>query len=351
MGRLLGLVAAVYCAVGCGGDDDGARSDAAPPPDARAADASSSVVDAPVGPDADVGPDAAPPESGGALLVTKTPGGNVGVALWDGILLYDIPTTGADAVQSADIDKSLVADPAGLAFRPGASEVLVGNRHGNTAADGTAGSITRFDYDPVARTFTPAGAITGNGLAGVHQVTVSPTTGELFAANVNAGVSRFTFDVDDDAVPNGTISNGATRGVVVSPDGARLYLTSANNVIRMFDLGTGAEATPLTLGTTANLHFMAIRQGQLYAAALADGKVYRFDIGVDNGLTLVEAIDSPTPVAVAFSEDETEMFVSGHLSGDLVARFRYDATEDTWTRTGEIVVSVSLGGVVMLPTR
>ena len=119
----------------------------------------------------------------------------------------------------------------------------------------------------------------------------------------------------------------------------------------MFDVATGSELAAATLATTGNLHFMAVREGQLYVAALADDKVYRYDIAGDNSLTFVEGIDSPSPGAVAFSEDETEMFVSGHRDSFIVARFDYDPGTASWTRAGEIDVGVSLGGLAMLPTR
>lgn len=346
------LVGLVWLAA-CGGGDGDGPVDAARPADARAADAATSppdatIVDAAI-PDAP-GPDAIPETSGGALLVTKTPGGNAPIGAWDGVLLFHIPYTGGPAEQAADIPKEQVRDPAGLAFRPAASEVLVGNRHGNTAANGTVGSISRFAYDPVARTFTAQGEITGNGLARVHQLFVSPS-GELFAVNRDSGVSRFTFMPDGTAVANGTIGSGAARGVAVSPDGTRMYMTGASNSIRQFDVATGMELAAVTLGTSGNLHYMAIRQDQLYVAALADNKVYRYDIEADNSLTFVDGFDAAGAIAVAFSEDETEMFVSGHLTSDIVSRFAYDAAGDTWTHTTDIDVAVSLGGVAVLPTR
>jgi len=71
------------------------------------------------------------------------------------------------------IPAARVRDPAGLAFPASSSEVFVGNRHGNNSADGVAGSISRFLYDRATRSFTATGTISGNGLAGVHQLNFS----------------------------------------------------------------------------------------------------------------------------------------------------------------------------------
>lgn len=149
--------------------------------------------------------DGAPdPRSGGALLITVSPSSDNAPSNWGGILLYDIALTLGPAIAKDEIDKSLVRDPAGLAFRQASLEVLVGNRHGNMAADGVSGSVSRFIYDPEYRTFKANGTIVGNGLAAVHQVFVSGD-GDLFAANRNGGVSRFAFSADGTFLPKGTI--------------------------------------------------------------------------------------------------------------------------------------------------
>lgn len=142
------------------------------------------------------------------LVATASPPNRVGIASWQGILLYTFQGHDQPFTPAPGIDASSVRDPAGLAFRRSSSELFVGNRHGNTSADGVAGSISRFRYEPATRTFTPSGSITGNGLSGVHQVAFSSTTGELFAANGGGRISRFTFGPDGSAIANGAIGSG-----------------------------------------------------------------------------------------------------------------------------------------------
>lgn len=120
--------------------------------------------------------------------------------------------------------------------------------------------------------------------------------GDVFAANRNGGVSHFAFSADGRFLPKGTIGGGQARGVATAPDGKRLYMTGASNAIRQFDLESGTELAAVTLATRGNLHYLAIRKGQLYAAALDDGRVYRYDIQADDALSFVDAISVPSPI-------------------------------------------------------
>ncbi len=283
------------------------------------------------------------------ILVTQSPAGpgNGDMATWSGVLQFSVTGDGAALVAEPGLAASALADPAGLAFRSTTSEIFVGNRHGNNAADGTPGSISRYAYDQTTHALVPEPAILGNGLAGVHQVTFSPTTGELFAANVNTAVSRFTFDATGTAIPNGTIASGPTRGVLVAPDGKRLYVSGASATIRQFDLATGTELPATTLTTAGDLHFFALRLGELYVAALDDNKVYRYRLDANDDLTYVDATDAASPIGIAFSADGSEMFVTGHRTVDLLQRYTYDGT--TWQPAGTQDLGSSLAGIVIVP--
>ncbi len=308
-------------------------------------DAPSTVLDA-----AASGIDASNPNS--TILITVSPPGpsNGDMTTWGGVLQYQVSGDGAALVDGAGITKDIVHDPAGLAFRFQSSEVYVGNRHGNNSADGTAGSISRFTYSQSTHALTKVGDITGNGLAGVHQVTFSPTTGEMFGANVNNGISRFTFDEDGTTTAAGMLATGsATRGVLVAPDGKRLWVSGASNVIRQFDLTTGNELASVTLQTTGNLHYFAFRKGELYVAALGDNKVYRYTVDTNDDLTFKQAIDASQPIGVAFSADGEEMFVTTHYNADVIERYLYRASDDTWQSQGTMNVGSSLGGIVIVP--
>ena len=302
-------------------------------------------------PDAPDPPDAPGVRPGGAMIVTESPAGNAPISAWGGLLAYKIETTGGAATPITGIDKSAVRDPVSALYRASTSELFVSNRHGNTSADGVPGSISRFRYDPATQAFTANGTITGATLIAPHQAAISPTTGELFAANVNNGVARFTFS-GDTPVEGTAIAIGRTRGIAVAPDGNRLYVTTAGNVIRQFALPAATELAPLTLPVAANLHFAAVHEGQLYVAGLDVAKIYRYQINADDSLTELPAIDTvPNPAAVAFSEDGQEMFVPGHRTTTQIARLRHDAAGDTWTPLAEISVAGSLGGVAVLPIR
>lgn len=257
-----------------------------------------------------------------------------------------VPTTG---IPTAQLD-----DPVDLAFRPSSSEVFVSNRHGAISIGGFDGSVSRFLYDAVTRTFTSNGSFPVPGPA--HQMTFNPIDGELFVAMLGpefgflGGVARFTFDTSGAALPNGELNTGTTRGVAVSPDGERLYITTAADVIRQFDLTDGgAELTPVIVAGSPNLHFMNILNGQLYAAAFGSSEILRYDIEANNDLTIRDATPASFPISVAFSPDGLEMYAAGHLSSSELSRFTYDPILDVWVPTTPFPAGSSLGGILILP--
>jgi hypothetical protein len=286
-----------------------------------------------------------------ALLVTESPAGpqNNDRASWGGVRHYTAAGSGAPLVEAPGIPAAMLADPAGLAYRASSGEVFVGNRHGNNAADGTAGSIVRFRYDRINRSFTMTGTITGNGLSGVHGLTFSPTTGELFAANHVGCVSRFTFVGAGTAMPNGTLGSGSCRGVRVSLDGKRLYVTAGTTAIKVFDLSTEIESPSVTVADNPALHGLGWQGGVLYAAGLTNNKIHRFFIDLGGNPQQKDTIAAASPAAIDFSADGMEMFSAGHKDSDILQRFRYDATGDTWTASTEVPAQKSLGDVLVLP--
>jgi len=281
------------------------------------------------------------------LFVTQSPPGpqNADPANWSGVLQYRLNASGGAMIAEAGVDKTNLADPAGLAFRASSSELFVGNRWGNSQPS----SISRFIYDSITRRLTTNGVITGNSLFGVCQIAFNPVTGEMFAANFGNGVSRFTFDTNGTAQPNGIIGDGSTRGVAVSPDGRRLYVTSATTTIRQFDLISDGELSSVTVPGSGGLHFFAFRARQLYVAAAFDNCVYRFAVGTNDDLTLLDSFTMQEPVGIAFSPDGLEMFVSGHQTSDLIYRWRYVPVSDSWIETGTFDAHSSLAGVLAIP--
>ena len=292
-------------------------------------------------------PDGGVPGVGFQFLVTETPPNSNPQTLWLGIARYDVASDGAPATPAAEINKTSVADPAGLAFRKESAELFVGNRHGNMAADGIPGSITRFLYDAKTKTFTANGQITGNQLNGVHQVTFNPVNGECFAANAASGISRFTFDKTGNAIPNGVLGTDSMRGLAVSADGHRLYATTAGDIIEQFDLTTGTRLPDVVVASNAALHFMAIFGSDLYVPGIFANRVFRFAIGPADELTLKDSIPGDEPISVAFSPDGLEMFVAGHLASSTIGRFSYDKTTDKWNSTTTINGPSSMGTLLV----
>ncbi len=282
------------------------------------------------------------------LWVTVSPPGpqNANPGTWGGILRYQFSDAGAPPTVLTEIDRSLVADPCGLVFRPASHELFVGNRHGNTGG----GSISRFTYDAASDSFEPSGTITGNGLNGVHQMALNPLTGELFATNYGGGVSRFLFDVSDAAIPNGTIGGSQwTRGVAVSPDGQWLYVTSATPVIRRFDLTTGSELASVTVAGAASLHFMRLVGGNaLYVADPVTSMVYRLVVASDGTLSGQTDIPAPSAAGETVSPDQRELFATGHLTSHQITRLLWDEQNQVWTPETPIYPDVPMGDILAM---
>jgi hypothetical protein len=347
---------------GGNGAADGAAPDgSAGTPDAAtdaimATDASAGTAD--TANDATTASDATAPDAAAdasasapfALFVTQSPPGpqNGDRATWSGVLQFLVSGDGAPFVPGPGIDKAMLADPVGLAYRAQSHELFVANRHGNDAADGIAGSISRFLYDASTSALTANGTITGNGLSGVHQLAFDPATGELFAANVVGGVSRFTFDAAGAAQPNGIIANGTTRGVAVSPDGKNLYVTTASNFIRHFKLPGAVETDPFNVPSPGGMHFMRFGQkGDLYAAALENQLIYEFTLSASGELAPRLSVMAASPASVAFSADGREMLTSGHRNSALIERFQLIGS--TWTPAGSVDAQASLGDLLVIP--
>lgn len=290
------------------------------------------------------------------FYVTESPPGpqNQNPANRGGVLGFRQQTDGS-TTPITGISSSDLGDPAGIVLKAQTSEAFVSNRLGNNrdGGSGLPGNVSRFNYDPNTGIFTPISSFATTGPA--HQANFNPISGELFVATVGAdsgfpgGVDRFTFNSNGDPVPNGTLAVGTTaRGVVVSEDGDTLYFTSASGVIRQVDLATGTISAVTVPGAT-NLHYMAIRDGELYAADVG-GNVLRFTLTNDViGLPPKETIPAAAAIAVAFSPDGTEMLVTGHRTSTLVRRFLYNAQSDSWTELSVVDSGSSLGGIMIVP--
>lgn len=301
----------------------------------------------------------------GALLpqfrfyATQTPRGpfNQNPSSWGGVLGFFQQSDGSTApITGIPVGDPNIFDPAGLTFRSSSSEVLVSNRHGNNSTGGLAGSIARYRYDPLDGSFTHSATFAV--AAPAHQSALTPAEDELFVAIVGAGENGFTaqgvqhFAIDNNSATFlDTIGNGSTRGVALSPDGTRLYVTSAGATIRQFDLTTtgNPELTPVSVSGSPNFHYMVVLNRELYVAALDGDAVFRFTIESNNDLTFKDSFSAPDPLDIAISPDGREMLVSQHADPGVIRRFTYDATNDTWVFLDDGPTGSALGGILALP--
>jgi 6-phosphogluconolactonase (cycloisomerase 2 family) len=279
------------------------------------------------------------------LIVTVSPpGNNTNPASWQPVKRFGFVDSGAAPTPLLDIPTSEVFDPAGCVFRT-ATDLFVGNRHGNV---GGQGSISRFTLSNGGVNATFVQNFTAPGLVGVHELAISPTTGELFAATVFDGVFRFAFDGGGQPVYNGRFANGVgTRGVLVHPNGRYIYTTTFSNVIRVYRIEDDNSVTtlaPIPVPGASNLHYFCLGPsgGELYVGDINANQVFRYDILPGGTLVAKPSIPSGSPIDMAFSADGQEMLVGNHSQGG-ISRFTYNAGTDSWTQSGTIATP-SMGG-------
>jgi hypothetical protein len=297
--------------------------------------------------DVDVQPPDPESELGGRiLLVTESPyGTNPDPETWGGVLRFELGEEGALLPPATGIAAQHLHDPWGLAWRDESQELFVGNRHGNFPGQADSAGIQRFLYDADANAFVTNGTITGDDLREVHQIELDPETGELFAANGASGIARFTFDDSGTATSNGALETGMTRGVTMSPGGRKLWVTSATASVRQFDVGTWNELAPVATEDGAMLQNLTVHDGLLYAPGYASDAIYRFRIGTDEDLVLLDAIEATSPVCVAFSRDGERMYASGD---GVIERFTRDSANDSWELVEAVPSERSFGSMVVL---
>jgi len=297
--------------------------------------------------DVDVEPLQDPPDLGGRiLLVTESPyGTNPDPETWGGVLRYDLGEDGALLAPVTGIDAHHVHDPWGLAWREESQELFVGNRQGNFQGNDDGAAIQRFLYDPEINAFVLNGTIADDELSEVHQIELDPESGELFAANGGLGIARFTFDDQGSAASNGTLAIGTARGVIMSPGGRKLWVTSATDSVRQFDVGTWNELAPVATEDGAMLQNLTVHDGLLYVPGYTSNAIYRFRIAEDDDLVLLDAIEATSPVCVAFSRDGERMYSSGDGA---IERFAYDDENEAWTFVEAAPSPHALGSMVVL---
>ncbi len=271
------------------------------------------------------------------LLVTETSVGAIGT--WGGVQRYNVSNAGGSMTLGNGIAAGALSDPAGLSRRAN-GELFVGNRHGNVASS----SVSRFLYDSGTDTYQTNGTISGNSLFGVHGINFS-NTDELFAANVNGPISRFTFS-GNTASANGTMSSGPARDVFFSADGQWAYITQGvSGSLVKYDLSNGNQVGVLGVSGASGLHWGSWRGGEYFVGDFSGNQVVsiKFDAN-GNILSSTQAASVTGAVGVAFSPDGSEMYVSGHSTG-LISRFLY--SNGSWTANGSINTGKNLGDIMV----
>ncbi len=261
---------------------------------------------------------------------------------WGPVLVVDIdgPTT---FELGTTIPKEQVSDPAGAAF-DARGELFIGNRHG-----GSGGSISRFLWSPESG-FAPNGTITGNGLDRVHDVVVS-TDGELFAANIGGGVSRFVFDAAGNAIANGMISTSFVPDSVAFAPWGELFVSriSGADVHRFVIDPDNGEATSNGSFNAPDAGFVAFMRfdvyGDLFLTAFDTNRILRciFDEAKQPTCTTVTFVENPVDVDFG---PRGEMFVASHAIGG-ISRFLL-SDEGEYVLDG-FIPTPSLGGLAVLP--
>lgn len=275
------------------------------------------------------------------LVVAQTPpGNNTNTSNWREVYRYEIAGTGGTATQLSGLPVGEVFDPVSVEFRS-PTELFVGNRHGNTLGEG---SISRFEIDSSGN-YNYLGNFSSSGMtSGVHEMSFSPTTGELFATTIGNGIFRFTFPGGNPS-PNGSFSSGAWDGIQVSPTGNYIYATNFAQTVYQFEIkpdDTIDLINSFTPPGVGRLHFFGTRLDQeLFLGDDNGSQVHRYEILGDGNLQYKSTMNVINAVDIAFSPDNQEMFVSSYHDG--IYRFLYEENTDSWTQTGLIEMEWAAG--------
>jgi WD40 repeat protein len=312
----------------------------------------------------DASGDAPPTHPGFFLLSAETPGHPAtDGSNWGGISGFHVSEDFAKATPGGGLSKNTpgVQDPLGLAFRWKSAELFITNRGGNLTGNS---SIARFKYDNQTHTFS-AGTIIIQGYSGLHGLTFNPTEDELFVGTNNEGMRRFKLTNQQWVEqPQPAHAPDWIRGVSVSPDGKRLYGSTAGPTIRIWDLTNNTELPPYTVADpSAYLHYTTIcgpaignftvgcSPAKLYVSDAHDTgprAVYVFDIDKNGALTNETKISANPTFSAALSPDTLELF-SGGSTMDSIQRFK--ASGKSWIpeANNTIATNNNLGMILVFP--
>ena len=273
------------------------------------------------------------------------PGGDEEWGTCQPVLAYELTGTGA-ASSLPSIPAEAVCDPAWAAFNE-QGELFVSNRNWNAGG----GSIMRFLYEPGVG-FVPNGSIEDEAIQAPHGIAFSPW-GELFVANyLNGKISRYIFDEEGNAAPNGIIDTGMSNlGVTFNAQGELFCAPFSGDTIYRYTFDPATrEAIPngsFTITGASGLEGMAFStDGEMFAGSIYTNQVFRVKFDQDGNPSDNGYIQMPAgsgPAGVEFSP-QGELFVGNHFSGG-IARFLFDA-EGNAVANGTIETS-HMGGLAI----
>ena len=264
------------------------------------------------------------------LVLCDTP---VGSGSFQPIERFLVGGTNGTLTTIPSIAASYTNDPTFPAFNH-QYELFVSNRHGHNGQ----GSVSRFEFDTTFGSFTPHGTITGNSLNDCVQLAFNPNDGELFVGNfANGLVSRFQFDAQGNALPNGTVAmpdTSNTLGVAFRTADQQLFVSSYQFVRRFARQpnGTYSHLGNITIPGATLIHGLSFRGDELFVCDIQTNAVHRFLFDANGAPVANGSVPTASAISCAFSPDAQEMFVGRHYTGGF-QRLVYQPATDTWLPT------------------
>jgi WD40 repeat protein len=210
-----------------------------------------------------------------------------------------------------------------------------------------------------------AGTVVVSGFTGFHQLCFNRTEDEIFVGTNNEGMRRFKLvgSTWTEQLPQLIGGPNWIRGVAVSPDGKRLYASSAGSIILQWDLTNNMRLADIPLqDSSAQLHFMTIcgpakgnftvgcSPAKLFVSdshQTGPRAIYSYDIDNSDNLINGTKIDSDPTFSVALSPDSKELF-SGESAMNLIQRFK--PMGNTWMpEATKITTQNTIGTILIFP--
>jgi DNA-binding beta-propeller fold protein YncE len=220
--------------------------------------------------------------------------------------------------------------PVGLAFSPDGRRLFATNYNALLPYTGFLtgnGSVTAFDVaanGSLER--VPGPATTDSGGLEPIGIVVSPDGRRLYVThNSSPVISMFDIAGDGRLTSAGTVPSGAggADGIAIAPDGRHLYVGNTNNQIVAYELAPGAPprrvGSPVSTEGLFSISISMTRDGrQVWASNLLSGTIRGFGVGPDGTLSPLPGGPVTTggtlPQAISFSPDLSTLYVANRGS-------------------------------------